>query len=89
MYLEGFVEPEYRAGGHVANPVQVTRDKVSLIQPAAEHVIGFISHAGQQSVVLYGSKTTISIKKSTYIYCGCVQSLSLPKLKTAISPEEE
>lgn len=68
LYLEGFVEPEHRAGGHVANPVQVTRDKVSLIQPAAEHVIGFISHAGQQSVVLYGSKNNNINKKNLLMF---------------------
>lgn len=79
--LEGFVEPEHRARGHVADPVQVTRDKVGLIQPAAEHIIGLISHTGQQSVVLYRSKTTKSIKNQLKVTVG-MQSMHVTTIST-------
>lgn len=53
-YLEGFVEPENRAGRHVADPVQVPRDQVGLVQPAAEDIVGLVPHTRQQRVVFCG-----------------------------------
>lgn len=52
--LKGFIEPEHRAGGHVAEPVQVARDEVGLVQPAAKHIVGLVPHTGQEGVVLCG-----------------------------------
>lgn len=51
-HLKGFVEPQDRAGRHVANPVQVPRDQVGLVEPAAEDVVRLVPHAGQQGVVV-------------------------------------
>ncbi len=50
-HLEGFIEPEHRAGRHVAYPVQVPRDQVGLIQPAAEHIVRLVPHTRQQRVI--------------------------------------
>lgn len=50
-HLEGFVEPENRAGRHVADPVQVPRDQVGLVQPAAEDIVRLVPHTRQQRVV--------------------------------------
>lgn len=52
--LEGFVQPEHGAGGHVADPVQVPRDQVGLVQPAAEHIVRFVPNPRQQGVVVCG-----------------------------------
>lgn len=51
-HLEGFVEPEHRAGRHVADPVQVPRDQVGLIQPAAKHIVRLVPYTRQQCVVI-------------------------------------
>lgn len=50
-HLEGFIEPEHRAGCHVAYPVQVPRDQVGLIQPAAKHIVRLVPHTWQQRVI--------------------------------------
>lgn len=53
-HLKGFVEPQDRAGRHVADPVQVPGDQVGLVEPAAEDVVRLVPHAGQQGVVVCG-----------------------------------
>lgn len=53
-HLEGFVEPENRAGRHVANPVQVPRDQVGLVQPAPKDIVRLVPHTRQQRVVFCG-----------------------------------
>lgn len=51
--LESFVEPEHRAGRHVADPVQVPRDQVRLVKPAAKHVVRFVPDPRQQRVIFW------------------------------------
>lgn len=51
-HLKGFIEPQHRAGSHVADPVQVPGDQVGLVEPAAEDVVRLVPHAGQQGVVV-------------------------------------
>lgn len=50
--LEGLVEPEHGAGRHVPDPVQVPRDEVGLVQPAAEHIIRLVPDAGEECVII-------------------------------------
>lgn len=54
-HLKGFVEPENRAGRHVAYPVQVPRYQVGLVEPAAEHVVRLVPHTREQCVVFCGA----------------------------------
>lgn len=66
-HLKSFVEPQDRAGRHVADPVQVPRDQVGLVEPAAKHVVRLVPHTGQQSVVV--CRVTGATWKKTNFRC--------------------
>lgn len=64
--LESFVEPKHGAGRHVANPMQVARNQMGLIEPAPKHIVGLVPHSREQRVVVYGSKNKIRFNLREY-----------------------
>lgn len=55
-HLEGVVKPEHRARRDVPDAMQVSRDQAGVREPATEHVVGLVAHAGQQGEGVCGEQ---------------------------------